>query len=197
MANLPNLLSWLRVVLAPLVVLCFLLPGPGPLTALLLFLLAALSDYWDGRLARTRRQTSAFGAFLDPVADKILVCATLLLLAVDPQPEVPRLLLGLLAAAIILRELVQSAMRDWMAQAGRTSEVGVTGMSKSKTAAQLIGLSFLLGHDALAWLLPQLGLMLPLGWIPWVGAVALAVAAALGLASLAGFLRTAFSAPQA
>lgn len=190
-ARLPNLLSWLRVVLTPLVAVLFFAPGPGPLLALAVFLLAALTDYWDGRLARTGGGASPFGAFLDPVADKLLVCATLLLLLADPEPEVSRGLLGVLAAAIILREIVQSALRDWMAQAGRSAAVAVTGLSKAKTAAQLTGLGMLLGHDGAVWLLPFIPAIL-FAAVAWTGAACLAAAAVLGLASLGQFLRAAF-----
>ncbi|MBF2734668.1 MAG: CDP-alcohol phosphatidyltransferase family protein [Betaproteobacteria bacterium AqS2] len=190
-ARLPNMLSWLRIAMTPLVPVCFFLPGPGPLLALAVFLLAALTDYWDGRLARETGASSPFGAFLDPVADKLLVCATLLLLVADPEPEVSRGLLGILAAAIILREIVQSALRDWMAQAGRSAAVAVTGLSKAKTATQLTGLGMLLGHDGAVWLLPFIPAVL-FTIIAWIGAVCLAAAAVLGLMSLGQFLRAAF-----
>ncbi len=150
--TLPTLLTWARIVAIPLIVGVFYLPWPAHevnLLASVLFVLVALTDWADGWLARRLNQTSAFGAFLDPVADKFLVCASLLVL----------LELGRVGAAVALiiigREIAISALREWMAQIGASRSVAVHMLGKLKTAAQMVAIVFLL-FDAPLPMLPML-----------------------------------------
>jgi cardiolipin synthase len=139
--TLPTLLTWARILAIPLVVGVFYLQlatGLQNVIATGLFVLVALTDWADGYLARRLNQTSAFGAFLDPVADKILVCAALLVLV-----HLNRLH-ALLALVIIGREIAISALREWMAQIGASRSVAVHMIGKLKTVAQLIAIPFLL-----------------------------------------------------
>ncbi len=139
--NLPTLLTWARIVAIPLVVGVFYLPIETTLRneiATLLFVLVAATDWLDGYLARRLNQTSAFGAFLDPVADKFLVCAALLILI-----ELGRVY-ALVAFVIIGREIAISALREWMAQIGASRSVAVHMLGKMKTVAQLVAIPFLL-----------------------------------------------------
>lgn len=140
-SNLPTLLTWARVVAIPLLVGVFFLPLPvvaQNAIATALFVGAAITDWLDGWLARRWGQTSAFGAFLDPVADKLIVCVALVMLVylnrVDP----------IVAAIIIGRELTISALREWMAQMGARASVAVHSIGKFKTAAQLVSIPLLL-----------------------------------------------------
>ena len=142
--NIPILLTWLRVALIPLVVGVFYLP-PGwlpvadrNLAATLVFLIAAITDWFDGFLARRWNETSSFGAFLDPVADKLMVAAALLsLLALDRVSD-------LIALVIIGREITISALREWMAQIGASRSVAVHMIGKVKTTVQMVAIPFLL-----------------------------------------------------
>ena len=155
--NLPNLLTWLRIVLIPLMVGVFYLPDGWitPLQADMLaasfFGIAAVTDWLDGYLARKLGQTSAFGAFLDPVADKLMVAAALIVL-VDLGRAAP-----LVAVIIIGREITISALREWMAQLGKSSSVAVSFAGKFKTTVQMIAIMLLLynqrvfGIDTLFW----------------------------------------------
>jgi cardiolipin synthase (CMP-forming) len=139
--TLPTLLTWARIVAIPLIVGIFYLPLDTPtrnLTASVLFVAVALTDWLDGYLARRLNQTSAFGAFLDPVADKILVCATLLILLQLDRVDV------FIALVIIGREITISALREWMAQIGASRSVAVHMLGKLKTAAQMTAIPFLL-----------------------------------------------------
>ncbi len=139
--TLPTLLTWARIVAIPLIVGIFYLPLDVPtrnLTASVLFVAVALTDWLDGYLARRLNQTSAFGAFLDPVADKILVCATLLILLQLDRVDV------FIALVIIGREITISALREWMAQIGASRSVAVHMLGKLKTAAQMTAIPFLL-----------------------------------------------------
>ena len=126
--NLPTLLTWTRIVAIPLIVGVFYLPLDG----------ATRNDGRDGWLARRLNQTSAFGAFLDPVADKILVCAALLVLVDQHRIHV------LLALVIIGREIAISSLREWMAQIGASRSVAVHMLGKLKTATQMTAIPFLL-----------------------------------------------------
>jgi CDP-diacylglycerol--glycerol-3-phosphate 3-phosphatidyltransferase/cardiolipin synthase len=141
MWNTPNLLTLLRIVLIPVFVVVFYAQGPWARpTAAVIFTLAALTDWLDGHLARRWEQTSALGAFLDPVADKLMVAVALVFLVqVDPRP-----LLALAAAVIIGREITVSALREWMAEVGARSRVAVSWTGKVKTAAQMIAIIFLI-----------------------------------------------------
>lgn len=147
--NIPILLTWLRVALIPLVVGVFYLPDIGfsrlelGLASALIFIVAAATDWFDGFLARRWNQTSAFGAFLDPVADKLMVVGALLVLVhlerVDP----------IIAFVIIGREIAISALREWMAQIGASKSVAVSSIGKIKTTAQMIAIPMLLYHGDL------------------------------------------------
>ncbi len=175
--NLPNALTWLRIGLIPLFVAVFYLPdGWVPshainLTATVLFVLASVTDWLDGWLARRLNQMSAFGAFLDPVADKLMVAAALIVL-VDLQRA------GIAASLIIIgREIAISALREWMAKEGRSRSVAVSYIGKLKTTAQMIAITLLLYHDPLAGLPIQ-----------WMGRWLLDIAAFLTLWSMAHYL---------
>ena len=139
--NLPTLLTWARIVAIPLIVGVFYLDVSEPmrnLVATVLFVVVALTDWADGYLARKLNMTSSFGAFLDPVADKFLVCAALLVLV-----HLGRLH-ALVALVIIGREIAISALREWMAQIGASRSVAVHMAGKLKTAVQMIAIPFLL-----------------------------------------------------
>ena len=139
--NLPTLLTWARIVAIPLIVGVFYLPLETPtrnLIATVLFIVVALTDWADGYLARKLNQTSSFGAFLDPVADKFLVCASLLVLVALQRADV------FVALIIIGREIAISALREWMAQIGASRSVAVHMLGKLKTMTQMIAIPFLL-----------------------------------------------------
>lgn len=139
--TLPTLLTLSRIVAIPLIVLVFYLPLATPHAnwiAAGLFVLFAITDWLDGYLARKLGQTSAFGAFLDPVADKFLVCAALLLLVHLQRIDV------FVALIIIGREIAISALREWMAQIGATRSVAVHMIGKVKTTVQMVAIPFLL-----------------------------------------------------
>src|SRR5918999_4285259 len=145
--NLPNLLTWLRIVLIPLFVGIFYfdkswVSAPNQnLVATVIFTAAAITDWLDGWLARKLNQTSAFGAFLDPVADKLMVAAALIVLV-----ELDRLH-SLIALIIIGREITISALREWMAHIGQAKSVAVSVLGKVKTASQMLAIPLLLYHD--------------------------------------------------
>jgi len=147
--NIPILLTWLRVALIPLVVGVYYLPTPWlpvadrNLAATLVFIVAAITDWFDGFLARRWNQTSAFGAFLDPVADKLMVAGALLVLIQLDRVN------AVIAFIIIGREITISALREWMAEIGARKSVAVSSLGKVKTAAQMTAIPLLLFHDAL------------------------------------------------
>ena len=144
--NLPNFLTWLRMLAIPMLVGIFYLPiAPTTMNvaATALFVAAAITDWIDGWLARKLGQTSAFGAFLDPVADKLLVCAALVMLV-----ELNRVH-ALIAVIIIGREITISALREWMAQIGAPGSVAVHSIGKFKTIAQLVAIPMLLFNERL------------------------------------------------
>jgi CDP-diacylglycerol--glycerol-3-phosphate 3-phosphatidyltransferase len=144
--TIPTLLTWARIAAIPLIVGVFYLPLDGAtrnLLATVMFIFFALTDWLDGWLARKLNQTSSFGAFLDPVADKFLVCASLLVLLEHGR-------VGALVALIIIgREIAISALREWMAQIGASRSVAVHMLGKLKTASQMIAIPFLLYDGAL------------------------------------------------
>jgi CDP-diacylglycerol--glycerol-3-phosphate 3-phosphatidyltransferase len=157
--TLPTLLTWARIVAIPLIVGVFYLPiepALRNLSATVLFVLFALTDWLDGWLARRLNQTSAFGAFLDPVADKFLVCAALLTLLEQGRVEV------MVALIIIGREIAISALREWMAQIGASRSVAVHMVGKLKTVVQMVAIPFLLFHDVL------FGLIDTMWWGTWL-----------------------------
>jgi CDP-diacylglycerol--glycerol-3-phosphate 3-phosphatidyltransferase len=181
--NLPNTLTWIRILAIPLVVVVFYLPVPwaAPATGIL-FALAGITDYLDGYLARRLGLTSRFGAFLDPVADKLIV-ATALVLIVQHDPQI---YLTVVAAIIIGREITVSALREWMSQIGASAKVSVTYFGKWKTTAQIFGISMMLFER-------------PLGPMDtyFVGQLLLIVAAGLTLLSMLDYLRSAWPALSA
>lgn len=156
--TIPNLLTGLRIVLIPVIVGAFYLPvGWHNIAAGLLFALAGITDTLDGYIARRIGQVSPLGAFLDPVADKLVV-ATALVLIVAGNPV---WYVTLTAAVIIGREIAISGLREWMAELGARHKVAVSSLGKFKTIAQVVGLSMLLYHEDL-WILPtyKIGLVL-------------------------------------
>ncbi len=166
--NLPNALTWIRIVAVPLVVLVFYLPVPWARPgAGLLFALAGITDYLDGYLARRLGQTSNFGAFLDPVADKLVV-STALVLLVQSDPD---LWLALVAAIIIGREITVSALREWMSQIGARARVAVNFVGKLKTTFQILGISLMLYREPMfgrdVYMFGQLLLFLAAGLTLW------------------------------
>ena len=175
--NIPNILTLLRIALIPVFVGIFYAPWSwaNMLTALV-FALAAITDWFDGFLARRWNQTSAFGAFLDPVADKLMVAVALVLLVeAHPSPWV-----AIPAAVIIGREIAISALREWMAEIGKRATVGVSMIGKVKTTAQMSALLMLLYNE-------------PLFGVPIydIGLVLLYIAAILTLWSMIVYLRAA------
>jgi CDP-diacylglycerol--glycerol-3-phosphate 3-phosphatidyltransferase/cardiolipin synthase len=165
--NLPIALTWLRVAAIPLLVIIFYLPASWlsmpekNALATGLFIFAALTDWLDGYLARRMKQESAFGQFLDPVADKLIVAAALLVLLNMDRVQV------WVALVIIGREITISALREWMAQVGASKSVAVHMVGKLKTTAQLVAIPFLLFNGTLfGWLNAAL-----IGtWLIWVAA---------------------------
>lgn len=144
--TIPTLMTWTRIVAIPLIVGVFYLPLDGAtqnLAATIMFVLFALTDWLDGYLARRLNQTSAFGAFLDPVADKFLVCASLLVLVHLGRADV------FVALIIIGREIAISALREWMAQIGAARSVAVHMIGKVKTTVQMVAIPFLLYDGSL------------------------------------------------
>jgi CDP-diacylglycerol--glycerol-3-phosphate 3-phosphatidyltransferase/cardiolipin synthase len=176
--NVATALTWLRIAAIPAVGVVFYLPGEWmrPVAALI-FTAACITDWLDGYLARKLGQTSQFGAFLDPVADKLMVAVVLvLILQKDPRP-----LIALVAAIIIGREIAVSALREWMAELGARSRVAVSGIGKAKTTMQMIGLGCMLfWHDFLGVPVYEIGLAL------------LIVAAGITLWSMVGYIRAAW-----
>ncbi len=176
--NIPNLLTLIRILLIPVYIVLFYLPVEwANIACAFVFGLAAATDWLDGYLARRLQQTSAFGAFLDPVADKLMVAAALILLvAADPRPE-----LAIRAVIIIGREITISALREWMAELGKRTKVAVSMVGKFKTAAQMGAIMFMIWRD------PLFGLP-----IYQIGFVLLYVAAILTLWSMLVYLRAAW-----
>jgi len=176
--NLPNTLTWFRIIAVPLVALVFYLPVPwaGP-AAGLLFGLAGFTDWLDGYLARRFDQTSNFGAFLDPVADKLIVSTALVLLV---QRD-PTLLNTLIAAVIIGREITVSALREWMSELGARAHVAVTFFGKWKTTLQIFGIGFMLYRE------PLLGLP-----VYGTGTGLMIIAAGLTIWSMLDYLKAAW-----
>jgi cardiolipin synthase len=176
--TIPTLLTWARIVAIPLIVGVFYLPLQ-PMTqnvvATVLFVVTALTDWADGFLARRLNQTSAFGAFLDPVADKFLVCASLLVLVWLQRCG------ALLALVIIGREIAISSLREWMAQIGASKSVAVHMLGKWKTTMQMVAIPFLLFDGML------FGLVDTQAWGTWL----LRIAAVLTIWSMVYYLQKA------
>lgn len=153
--NLPNALTWMRIVMIPLFVGVYYFPpswlalSQQNLIATVIFVAAALTDWLDGYLARKLNQVSAFGAFLDPVADKLMVAAALIMLV-----DLNRLN-AVIAVIIIGREITISALREWMAQLGAAKSVAVSLVGKIKTVSQMVAIPMLLYHDPIGAFAPQ------------------------------------------
>ena len=178
--NLPNLLTWLRIVLIPLFVGIFYfekswvsIPNQN-LVATVIFTAAAITDWLDGWLARKLNQTSAFGAFLDPVADKLMVAAALITLVQLERVD------AIIALIIIGREITISALREWMAKVGKGRSVAVSLLGKIKTVSQMVAIPLLLYDDDIGAFNPAL-----------VGTWLIYLAALLTLASMAYYLKVA------
>ena len=178
--NLPNLLTWLRIILIPLFVGIFYfekswVSGPNQnLVATIIFTAAAVTDWLDGWLARKLNQTSAFGAFLDPVADKLMVAAALIILVQLERVD------AIVALIIIGREITISALREWMANIGAAKSVAVSFLGKIKTVSQMVAIPLLLYHDPLGAFDPQ-----------QVGTWLIVLAALLTLVSMAYYIKVA------
>lgn len=139
--NIPNTLTWVRIALVPVFVLLYYLPWTwGHFCAAAFFSLAAITDWLDGYIARNWQLSSRFGAFLDPVADKLMVAVALVLVV----GEVPVPFLTIPAAIIVGREIIVSALREWMAEIGKRTNVSVSLVGKIKTTCQMIALIALL-----------------------------------------------------
>ncbi len=166
--TIPTIMTWTRIVAIPLIVGIFYLPDTlvgmpvKNLTATVMFVLFAATDWLDGFLARKLNQTSAFGAFLDPVADKFLVCASLLVLVHLNRADV---FVGLI---IIGREIAISALREWMAQIGASKSVAVHMIGKLKTVGQMVAIPFLL-YDGV--LFGRIDTRIWGLWLIWIAAV--------------------------
>jgi CDP-diacylglycerol--glycerol-3-phosphate 3-phosphatidyltransferase len=179
--NLPNILTWLRILAIPLVIVLFYFGAQEPLrwfdpAAGLLFAVAAITDSLDGYLARRLGQTTPLGAFLDPVADKLIVTVALVLIV----SRDPRWFMTLGAIVIVGREIAVSALREWMAELGERARVAVSALGKYKTIVQMVGLSLLLyRQDVFGLPTYRCGV-----WL-------LAFAAALTLVSMVAYLRAA------
>ncbi len=183
--NLPNILTLLRIALIPVLVGIYWLDWRWIHVAVTaVFVLAAITDWLDGWLARKLDQMSAFGAFLDPVADKLMVATALVLVATDERVMnyvFDRRIFVIMVAVIIGREIVVSALREWMAELGKRASVAVSFVGKFKTTAQMIAISLLLYREDL------FGIPILL-----IGELLLIVAAGLTLWSMWIYLRAAW-----
>jgi CDP-diacylglycerol--glycerol-3-phosphate 3-phosphatidyltransferase/cardiolipin synthase len=181
--NIPNLLTWLRILLIPVFIAVFYVSDETlsmhhkHMLSFAIFWVASITDWLDGYLARVLNQSSAFGAFLDPVADKLMVVAALVILLNLGYVD------ATIAFIIIGRELTISALREWMAQLGGSKSVAVSMIGKVKTVFQMLAIQFLLFHEPLFGISTQ-----------WVGTLLIYLAAVLTLWSMVYYLMLA--APQ-
>jgi CDP-diacylglycerol---glycerol-3-phosphate 3-phosphatidyltransferase len=176
--NVPNTLTWIRIAAIPLIVVLFYAPYSwADPAAGWLFAAAGITDSLDGYFARRLGQTSRLGAFLDPVADKLIVAVALVLLV----SRDPRALIVLTAAVTIGREIAVSALREWMAEIGQRRKVAVSQLGKYKTTMQIIGLSMMLYRQDLFGLPTYLA-----------GLTFTVIAAVLTLSSMVAYLRAAW-----
>jgi len=179
--NLPNLVTWLRIILIPLIVGVYYLPDTWMsiesknLAATTIFIFAAITDWLDGYLARALNQMSAFGAFLDPVADKLVVVGALIVLLQLGRVEMA------VALIIVGREIAISALREWMAKIGQPGGVAVAFIGKVKTVMQMTAIPLLLYHDDFAGLFNS----------QWLGTILINVGAVLTVVSMLYYLRRA------
>ena len=180
--NVPNLITLSRIILIPLIIGLYYLPydwlsdQQKNAAATLVFILAAATDWLDGYLARRLNQMSAFGEFLDPVADKLIVAGALIVLVWLQRVEM------LVALIIIGREIAISALREWMAKVGQAKSVAVAFIGKLKTVSQMIAIPLLLYHEELVLGLPD---------AQWLGTVLINIAAVLTVVSMLYYLRKA------
>ncbi len=177
--NLPNKITLLRIILIPVFVLAYYVPlfGFNNIITTAIFFIAGVTDYIDGYLARKLEMQTAFGAFLDPVADKLMVSVALVMLVSShPGP-----LLAIAAAVIIGREITISALREWMANVGDGTKVAVSIIGKFKTAAQMLAIGFMLYEKPIGDFQPMI-----------VGYILLYMAAALTLWSMFIYLQAAW-----
>jgi len=176
--NWPNLITLSRIILIPLLIGIFYVPWVSDetknITATAIFIFAGITDWLDGYLARRLNQMSAFGAFLDPVADKLIVVGALLALLYLQRVDL------LVTLIIVGREIAISALREWMAKVGQGKSIAVAYIGKLKTTAQMIAIPLLLYHDPLLTLDCQ-----------WLGTILINVAAVLTVASMLYYLRKA------
>ena len=185
--NFPLFLTWLRIVAIPLFVAVLYFPEDwlsertANVVSMWIFIAAAVTDWADGYLARRWNQTTAFGAFLDPVADKLMVAAALIVLA-----ELGRVY-GIVALIIIGREITVSALREWMAQIGQSKSVAVNILGKVKTVTQLVAIPFLLYN----------GVLFGLFHTNPVGQVLIWIAALVTLLSMVVYLKAAWDSREA
>ena len=176
--TIPNSLTLVRILLIPILVVVFYLPFNWTgLASAIIFSAAAITDWFDGYLARKLNQFSDFGAFLDPVADKLMVAVALVVLL----ERYPHLWFSIPAMIIIGREIVISALREWMAEIGKRTSVAVSYVGKLKTTLQMIAIIILLAQ-----------ISLDNHWIEFIGFTALYVAAGLTLWSMVVYLRAAW-----
>ncbi len=182
--SIPMILTWARIALIPVLVATLYLPDDvltsrvAQIVAAGIFVACSITDWLDGYLARTMRQTSAFGAFLDPVADKLLVVTTLVVLVhmARLHPVVCVLIIG--------REIAVSALREWMAQIGKSKSVSVATLGKIKTTCQMVAIPFLLCDFKLFGNVTTVHVGTPLIW----------AAAVLTLWSMAAYIKAAYAA---
>jgi CDP-diacylglycerol--glycerol-3-phosphate 3-phosphatidyltransferase len=181
--NLPNLLTLFRIILIPILVVAYCLPVTwAHPAAALIFFIAGFTDWLDGYLARNLKQHTRFGAFLDPVADKLIVAVVLILVV----GEVGGLYLAIPAAIIVGREIIISGLREWMAEIGKRANVAVSQIGKIKTVAQMLALLFLLLYQ------PNTTSLFSMT-IKTVAFVSLYLASALTLWSMYLYLKAAWS----
>ncbi len=179
--NVPNFITLSRIIMIPFIVGIFYFPddlvsfSAKNVTATAIFIFAAVTDWLDGYLARRLNQMSAFGAFLDPVADKLFVVGALVVLLYLNRVEM------LVALIIVGREIAVSALREWMAKLGQAKSVAVAFIGKLKTVSQMIAIPLLLYHDSLLDLLD----------CQWLGTLLINVAAVLTVISMLYYLRKA------
>lgn len=167
MFNWPNVLTLVRISVIPLLVIFYYLPvWWAHLAAAIIFAIASITDWLDGYLARYLKQSTKLGAFLDPVADKLMVSIALVLIVAEPTFQflsitsavvsVPTFVITIPAAIIVAREIIVSALREWMAEIGKRTSVAVSSLGKVKTAVQMLALIGLLYCDSAtnaAWVL--------------------------------------------
>ncbi len=180
--TIPNILTLLRIISIPVFVLLFFLHYPySSYVVAAIFLLAAITDWFDGFLARQLKQISPFGEFLDPVADKLMIAAALILLVV----AYPTWWMSLASIVIVSRKIVVSALREWMAELGKRATVKVSFIGKVKTAVQMIAILLILSQQPYY------------NWLAIIGLVLLWVAVILTLWSMCIYLKAAWASIKA